>query len=656
MTMRAVKTLRILWAIVATCLAGQTQRDSQTPPNVFLITIDTLRADHVHCYGYDRIKTPALDALAKEGILFAEAFTPSPITNTSHTSILTGLLPSTHGVTDFAVPLAGKNQTLAELLKKQGYETAAFIGSIVLDSKEFAPGLDRGFDFYDNFPHPAQTKSRWGRLERRGEDVVQHATGWLNTHPASPRFVWIHLYDPHDPYEPPPPYSEIYKERLYDGEIAYADSVLAGFVSFLKKHAWYDDSIIVVVGDHGEGLGEHHEKTHGIFLYDSTTHVPLILKVPNQRTAGRVVEAQVRTLDILPTVLDLMHVSPPTRLDGESLRPYFSAGQDSGRIVFGETDYPLRFGWAPLRSIRADGLKFIEAPRPELYDLVRDPHEGTNSYAPWDTRVQKFRALLADQRTKISATSPFARSVPQSTIDELKALGYLTRADAETSTNVSEPSLLPDPKDKVEEQNLLHEAMIASEDGRSGDARAALEKVVDLDPQSDAALGQLGQLELQMKDYPKAARYLSLAHQLRPSDSTFAFDEGRAKDGNGDLAGAKEALEASLTLNPAHFDARLLLGKVDLKLKNLKAAEDEFEAALLLQPENGEAQLGKAKVQLASGKVLEAVRQLEAMATPQSSNPEIFDLLAQSYAALGEKEKAEQAEKRANTLRKDLRP
>ena len=656
MTMRAVKTLRILWAIVATCLAGQTQRDSQTPPNVFLITIDTLRADHVHCYGYDRIKTPALDALAKEGILFAEAFTPSPITNTSHTSILTGLLPSTHGVTDFAVPLAGKNQTLAELLKKQGYETAAFIGSIVLDSKEFAPGLDRGFDFYDNFPRPARTKSRWGRLERRGEDVVQHANAWLNAHPASPRFVWIHLYDPHDPYEPPPPFSEIYKERLYDGEIAYADSVLAGFVSFLKKHAWYDDSIIVVVGDHGEGLGEHHEKTHGVFLYDSTTHVPMIMKVPNQGTAGRVVKAQVRTLDIFPTVLDLLHVSPPTRLDGESLRPYFSAGQDSGRIVFGETDYPLRFGWAPLRSVRADGLKFIEAPRPELYDVFRDPQEATNTYAPWDASVQKFRAMLADGRRKASPTAPSARSIPQSTIDELRALGYLTRADAESSTNVAEPSLLPDPKDKIEEQNLLHQAMIASEEGQLGEARAALEKVVNLDSQSAAALGQLGHLELQVEDYPKAAHHLRLARQLRPADSTFAFDEARAKVGNGDLAGSKEALEACLRVNPTHFGARLLLGQVDLGLKDLKAAEDEFEAALLLQPENRQAQLGKAKVQLASGKVLEAVKQLEAMATPQSSNPEIFDLLAQSYAALGEKEKAEQAEKRAKTMRKDSRP
>ena len=648
--MRAVRTLPVFWAIVTTCLSAQ------TPSNVFLITIDTLRADHVHCYGYGRIRTPALDALAKDGILFADAFTPSPITNTSHTSILTGLLPSTHGVTDFGVALAGKNQTLAELLKKRGYETAAFIGSVVLDSREFAPGLDRGFDFYDNFPRPARTKSRWGRLERRGEDVVQHADVWLNAHRVSPRFVWIHLYDPHDPYEPPSPYSEIYKERLYDGEIAYADSVLANFVSFLKKHSWYDNSIIVVVGDHGEGLGEHHEKTHGIFLYDSTTHVPLIIKLPAEHNSGRVVKSQVRTLDILPTVLDMLHVSPPTRLDGESLRPYWSTAQESGRIIFGETDYPLRFGWAPLRSIRADGLKFIEAPRPELYDLNRDALEEINNYAPWDASVQKFRLMLADRRKKASPPSPSARSIPQSTIDELKALGYLTRADAESSTDVAEPSLLPDPKDKVEEQNLLHDAMIASEDGRLSEARAAFEKVVDLDPQSAAALGQLGQLELQMKDYSKAAHHLSLARQLHSADSTVAFDEGRAKEGNGDLAGAKEALDASLALNPARLDARLLVGKVDLKLKDLKGAEDEFEAALLLQPGNMEAQLGKAKVQLASGRFHEAAKQLEAMEVSQPSNAEVFDLLGQSYAALGEKEKAEQAKKRAKTIRNDSRP
>ena len=338
-----------------------------------------------------RVDKPTLDALAKDGIRFAQAFTPSPITNSSHTSILTGLLPSVHGVTDFALPLAPKYRTLAELLKDKGYQTAAFIGSVVLDSKEFAPGLDRGFDFYDNFSRPqAETKLRWGRLERRAGEVVQRANAWLSVHSASPRFVWIHLYDPHDPYQPPPPYSEAYKDHLYDGEIAYADSALAEFFSFLKKHGWYDPAIIVVVGDHGEGLGEHHEQTHGIFLYDATTHVPLIMKLPAGGHSTTVVGSQVRTLDILPTILDLVYVSAPKNLDGESLRPYFPLVTNKGRIVVGETDYPLRFGWAPLRSIRSDNLKFVEAPRPELYDLNRDPREETNNYVPWDATYKNF--------------------------------------------------------------------------------------------------------------------------------------------------------------------------------------------------------------------------------------------------------------------------
>jgi len=250
--------LALALCVAVTGVVSAQVRTKPSPPNVFLITIDTLRADHVHCYGYEKIQTPALDALAADGVRFTQAFTPSPITNTSHTTILTGLLPSAHGVTDFAIPLASSHTTWAELLKGKGYHTAAFIGAVILDAKSLAPGLDRGFDFYDNFPEHSLTNSRWGRVERRGIDVVQHAETWLTAHPAGPRFVWVHLYDPHDPYEPPPPYSEIYKDRLYDGEIAYADSVLGNLIQYLKKSGWYENSAIIVVGDHGEGLGEHH--------------------------------------------------------------------------------------------------------------------------------------------------------------------------------------------------------------------------------------------------------------------------------------------------------------------------------------------------------------------------------------------------------------
>ena len=568
-----MKAARILvcWLAASTAFMAAQAQKKAPQPDVFLVTVDTLRADHVHCYGYEPIRTPALDALARDGIRFAQAFTPSPITNTSHTSILTGLLPSAHGVTDFAVPLAATHPTLAELLRKNGYHTAAFIGAVILDSKTLAPGLDRGFDSYDNFPAHPQTKSRWGRVERRGMEVVQHAESWMTASPAGPRFVWIHLYDPHDPYEPPPPYSQTYKDRLYDGEIAYADSALANFVTYLKKNGRYENALIIVVGDHGEGLGEHHEDTHGIFLYDSTMHVPLIVKMPGRNSTGKLVEAQVRTTDILPTVVDLLRVPAPAHLDGESLKPYFDSSESKDRIAFGETDYPLRFGWAPLRSVRAEGSKFIEAPRPELYDLHTDPGELANYYQPSNATVQRFRAMLVDLKTK---GFPSPAGVPS-----------------------PEPSLMPDPKDKIEEQNLLHVAMMASDDNRPDEARRALEKVLQLDPRSPTALRQLGELELKGGDYVKAADHLKQAREVRPEDATAAFYEGQAREKTGDLPGARDALEASLKLTPGQLPARLLLGRVYLGLKDPKNAEDQFEAALLLQPKSAEAQLGLTRAQ-----------------------------------------------------------
>lgn len=543
---------------------------AKKPPDVFLITIDTLRADHVHCYGDDRVETPALDSLAKDGIRFAWALTPSPITNTSHTTILTGLLPSVHGVSDFGVPLAVVYPTWAELLHRGGYHTAAFIGAVILDSKTLAPGLDRGFDFYDNFPeHPSAT-SRWDRVERRGMEVVERAQTWLTAHRAGPHFVWVHLYDPHDPYDPPPPYSISYRDRLYDGEIAYADSALARFLQFLKAQGWYGNALIIVVGDHGEGLGEHHEDTHGIFLYDSTTHVPLIIKLPGAGSAGKLVQAQVRTTDLLPTVVDLLGIGGSSRFDGDSLRPYLDGAQAPDRIALGETDYPLRFGWAPLRSVRMDGFKYIEAPQPEFYDLKADPSELHNTYGAANVQVQKARTVLADWRAHL----PAAATAPG-------------------------PSSLPDPKTKIEEQNLLHAAMMAADEGRQSDARQGLEKVLVLDPKSPTALRQLGELELTMGDYPKAAEHLKAACQVRPDDATASFHLGQALQKTGDLAGARDALEASLKLLPGQLPARVLLGNIYIGLKDFTAAEDQFEAALLLAPSSAEAKAGLAGVKIA---------------------------------------------------------
>ena len=589
-----------------------------TPPNIFLITIDTLRADHVHCYGYNQIQTPALDDLAKTGIRFTRAFTPSPLTNSSHTSILTGLLPSVHGVTDFGIPLDDSRATMAELLRAKGYHTAAFIGAIILDSKTLAPGLDRGFDFYDNFPSNVQSKTHWDRLERRGEVVVKHAEAWLTTHPAGPRFVWVHLYDPHDPYEPPAPYSETYKDRPYDGEIAYTDSALANFVAYLKAHAFYDNSLIVVVGDHGEGLGEHNEDTHGIFLYDSTTHVPLILKLPVGKNAGKVIDEQVGTLDILPTVLEYVGISKPEPLTGTSLLSIAEGPQKSSRPAVGETDYPLRFGWAPLRSVRTPENKFIEAPRPELYDLRSDAGEQNNLYDPHNELVANSRKLLA------SVFPPLA----------------------------NQPSgPLPDPQDKIQEQNLLHRALIATQDHRFADAHTALDQVLRLNPKSSLALRQLGEVELQTADYQQAAAHLKQAREVAPDDPAVGFLLGQALQKIKDFEGARAVLEQCLKTNPNEPAARLLLGSVYLDLKNPTAAADQFEAVLLVQPTDIEGQLGLAKAQIAQSKFTEAVSGLQDLAKSQANNADVFDLLAQAYRGLGKGPEAQRAEARAKLLR-----
>jgi len=596
---------------------------------VYLITIDTLRADHVGCYGYKQVETPALDALAADGVRFTQAFTHSPITNTSHITILTGLLPSVHGVTDFGVPLSAQHVTAAELLKKRGYQTAAFIGAVILDSDTLAPGLDRGFDFYDNFPAKTETKQRWGRVERRGMEVVAHAENWFEKHRTGPHFVWVHLYDPHDPYEPPPPFSEKYKDHLYDGEIAYADSAVAHWIAFLKKAGVYDNAIIVITGDHGEGLGEHGEETHGLFLYDSTLHVPLIFKTTGSAHHGTVIDAQVRTTDILPTILSVTGVAAPAELNGESLLPLIeqtNTAQGTNRALFGETDYPLRWGWAPLRALRADNTKLIEAPRPELYDLQADPKELKNLYASAgaSSRAQAMQAEMTKWKAKL----------PQQT----------------NSAKPGEP--LPDPKDKIEVQNLLHNAMLASDDNRSSDARQFLEKALQLDPSSPTALRQLGELELAAGDFAKAAAHLKRACELRPDDSTAAFELGEALEKSSDWPGARDALESSLKLAPSQMSARLLLGRVYLQLKDVKNAADQFEAALLVDSNNSDGRLGLAEAQIQQSDFAGALPDLEAFAKSDPRNAVALRLRARAYRGLGREQDAKRAEEQAAALEK----
>jgi choline-sulfatase len=664
----------LAWCQTAPPNSAAASPSPNAPPDIYLITIDTLRADHVGCYGYKQVETPALDALAADGVRFTEAFTHSPITNTSHTTIMTGLLPSVHGVTDFGVPLSPEHLTAAELLKKKGYQTAAFIGAVILDSNSLAPGLDRGFDFYDNFPKtdsqdvdgqvPAASadssktdsgntnsnktdsnkadsnkadlnkKERWDRVERRGMEVVQHAETWFDQHRTGPHFVWVHLFDPHDPYEPPPPFAEKYKDHLYDGEIAYADSAVAHWIAYLKKAGVYDNAMIIVTGDHGEGLGEHGEETHGLFLYDSTLHIPLILKTPlptktkdAATTHGAVIDAQVRTSDILPTILSATGIAVPAEVNGESLLPLIHVGESpqppSHRALFGETDYPLRWGWAPLRALRSDRAKWIEAPRPELYDLQSDPKELKNLYASDAEKVKSMQAEMAKWKARLPAASA-----------------------SQTGQN------LPDPKDKVEMQNLLHSAMLADDDNRSSDARRLLEKALHLDPDSPNALRQLGELELAAGDFAKASVHLKRASEVRPEDSSVALELGQAMEKSGNWPGARDALELSLKLAPGQMPARLLLGRVYLQLKDAKNASDQFEAALLVDSNNTEGRLGLAEAELQQSNFAGALPDLEALTKSDSRNADAFRLLARAYRGLGRQADAKRVAERAAALEK----
>jgi choline-sulfatase len=630
------------WTQVSSRAPSQNSAKSSTPrnsaPDVFLITIDTLRPDHVGCYGYKQVETPGMDALAADGVRFTQAFTHSPITNTSHITILTGLLPSVHGVTDFGIPLSPQHVTAAELLKRHGYKTAAFIGAVILDSNTLAPGLDRGFDFYDNFPKDesndanGKNKPRWGRVERRGMEVVTHAENWFEKHRTGPHFVWVHLYDPHDPYEPPAPFSGKYKDHLYDGEIAYADSAVAHWIGFLKKAGVYDNAIVIVAGDHGEGLGEHGEETHGLFLYDSTLHIPFIIKAPvkfpDAIKAGTVVDSEVRTTDILPTILSAARVDAPAELNGESLLPLIEEkkkGQaPSNRTLFGETDYPLRWGWAPLRALRTADAKLIDAPRPELYDLKADSKEMNNLYAVDSTKVKAMQTELALWKAKLPAAA----------------------------TDASAGQKLPDPKDKVGVQNLLHNAMLASDDNRSKDARQFLEKALQLDPASPTALRQLGEVELADGDFAKASQHLKKASQLRPDDSTAALELGEAMEKSGDMPGARDALESSLKLSPSQMPARLLLGRVYLRLKDAKNAEDQFEAALLVDSNNTDGRLGLAEAQMQQSDFAGALPDLEALVKSDPRNAAALRLLALAYRGLGRETEAKRSEEKAAALGK----
>jgi arylsulfatase A-like enzyme len=413
------------------------QREA-TPTSVVVITLDTTRADRLSTYGFADASMPHLERLAREGVVFHQATSVAPLTLPAHSSLFTGLLPPRHGVRDNAdSPLAAGQTTLAEILRAQGFRTAAFVGSVVLDPDR---GLSQGFDQYsgvvpDGRPVPVP-------LQRRAEEVVSEATRWLDGVGDSRFFVWTHLYDPHRPYDPPEPFRSKYAHDPYVGEIAYADSQIGRLIDELERLDLLDRTIVIVAGDHGESLGEHGERDHGIFVYEGVLRVPLIIRASS--IAPRPIDAVVRLVDVMPTVLNLLGVPAPP-MDGVSLGDLMrgKAG-DSDLEAYSESLYPRRLGWSALRAVRAGEFKFIEAPRAELYDLEHDPFELRNIYH----ERPEIAAALARRLAALNdpPNRPANDSMRPELRQQLAALGYV--ASSAISSGVGNERA-PDPKDCI---------------------------------------------------------------------------------------------------------------------------------------------------------------------------------------------------------------
>ncbi len=437
------RLILILIGLAALHAAAQTA--TKPAPNVVLITIDTLRPDHVGCYGYKQIKTPNIDALAADGTRFDRAFAVVPVTLPSHTSILTGTYPMFSGMHDFSGnKLSPLQPTLASVLKQAGYQTGAVIAAAVLDSRF---GLNQGFDFYyDHFDFNRLDEANLDEMERPGNLVADVALNWLEKderakNPQRKFFLWMHLYDPHAPYHPPEPYAREYAAQPYDGEIAFADEQVGRLVRFLKEKGIYQNTIIVLCGDHGEGLGEHGEKTHGFFIYNATMHVPLIIRLPDElpgqspeKTVARTLADPVSLVDLMPTVLAALGLQVPSQVQGRNLLPEIrsnptapDAQANRDRTLYGETFLPrIHFDWSELRGSENAKYHFIDAPRPELYDLAKDPGELHNLFTEKNAVAEEMRAKLAALIRDYSAGKELAEKtgLDPALMERLKSLGY----------------------------------------------------------------------------------------------------------------------------------------------------------------------------------------------------------------------------------------
>ena len=635
------------------------QAPSQTPAkpalNVVLITIDTLRADHVGCYGYKQIKTPNIDGLAADGARFERAFAVVPVTLPSHSSMLTGTYPMLSGMHDFSGnKLSPLQPTLASVLKQAGYQTGAVIGAAVLDSRF---GLNQGFDFYyDHFDFSRLDEANLDEMERPGNVVADVALDWLAKNSQKKFFLWMHLYDPHFPYRPPEPYSREYAAQPYDGEIAFADEQVGRLLRFLKEKGIYKNTVIVLCGDHGESLGEHGEKTHGFFIYNATMHVPLIIRLP-RNAAARVVADPVSLVDLMPTMLSSVGLEIPSQVQGRSLLTELR-DEHSDRVLYGETFLPrIHFNWSELRGSENTKYHFIDAPRPELYDVAKDPGEVHNLVTEKKAVAEEMRAKLMGMIRDYSAGKELAEKtgLDPALMERLKALGYAGFSgggapisnDPTSNDSTGSSRKLPDPKDRVATYELISDAIADSQHGRYQESIDKLKSAVKTEPNSVPAHYLQGLDFYHLKMFAEAVDELQKTVQLSPDYALAFFNLGMAQAHAGQIDAAIVTLQRTLQLDATNFDAAYNLGVAFIQKGQLEPAAAALRQSVSINPEfaNGHRALGETLFYL--DKVDDAIVELRRAVELAPQEPTMHESLAKALAAKGLTAEADEETRRA---------
>ncbi len=648
------RLVRVLTALIV--IPALAQIAPKPAANVVLITIDTLRADHLGCYGYKQIKTPNIDGLAADSARFERAFTVVPVTLPSHTAMMTGTYPMLSGMHDFSGnKLSPLQPTLASVLKKEGYLTGAVIGAAVLDSRF---GLNQGFDFYyDHFDFSRLDEANLDEMERPGNLVADTTLDWLAKNSQKKFFLWMHLYDPHAPYKPPEPYLTAYASQPYDGEIAFADEQVGRLIKFLKDKGIYQNTVIVLAGDHGESLGEHGEKTHGFFIYNATMHVPLIIKLPDGVSA-RTIADPVSLVDLMPTVLGAVGLQIPTEVQGRNLLPQIHANKDrdvsvdSARVLYGETFMPrLHFNWSELRGAENTKYHFIDAPRPELYDLAKDPGEVQNLFADKKAVAGEMRAKLVDMIRDYSAGKEMAEKtgLDPALMERLKSLGYAGFSGGTDPTISSRD--LPDPKDRVAIYELISDAISDSQHRRYQESIDKLKTVVKTEPNSVPAHYLQGLDYYKLKMFPDAVEELQKTVQLSPDYALAFFNLGMAQAHSGQLDAAIVTLQRTLQLDATNFEAAYNLGVAFAQKRQLDQAALTFRQSVTINPEFARGHRALGETLIYQGNIDEAIAELRRAVELAPQEPAMHESLAKALEAKGLAAEADEEKQRAQQLK-----